>query len=111
MLVARLGGFLHGFLRLLLGADEENLSALAAGGGEKFTSSLELREGLAQVDDVDPVARFEDELLHLGIPTLGLVSEMNTRFQQFLQSNAQHSISFVESSHSGEPSRGKRDYV
>jgi hypothetical protein len=40
-----------------------------------------LIERLAQVDDVDPVARVEDELLHLWVPTLRLVSEMNTRFQ------------------------------
>jgi hypothetical protein len=43
---------------------------------------------------VNPVARVEDELLHLGIPTLGLVPEVNTRFQQFLDANAQHNVSF-----------------
>ena len=35
-------------------------------------------DGFADVDDVNPVARVEDDLFHLGIPTLGLVPEMNT---------------------------------
>jgi hypothetical protein len=37
---------------------------------------------------VNPVARVEDEGLHLGIPPPRLVSEMNTRFQQFLYADA-----------------------
>ena len=44
---------------------------------------------------MDPIAGFEDELLHLGVPTLGLMSEMNARLQQFFDANAQHSIYFL----------------
>jgi hypothetical protein len=92
MLVAGLGGFFHGFLGLLLGANEENLAALATGGREKITGRLQLRERFAQVDDVNPVTRLEDELLHLGIPALGLVPKMDTRLQQFFKANTQHNI-------------------
>jgi hypothetical protein len=36
-----------------------------------------LRERLAEVDDVNAVTRIEDEGLHLGVPTLRLMSEMD----------------------------------
>ncbi len=52
---------------------------------------------LAQVDDVNAVARVEDERLHLGVPTLRLVSEMDARLQQFLNANANHNFPLVES--------------
>src|SRR6185295_18651049 len=35
-------------------------------------------------DDVDPVALAEDVLLHLRVPTLGLVPEVDPRFEQLL---------------------------
>jgi hypothetical protein len=34
-------------------------------------------------------------LLHLGIPTLGLVPEIDTGFQQFLYANTKHSFPLV----------------
>src|SRR5262249_54963272 len=37
---------------------------------------------LAQIDDVDAVPLAEDVLLHLRIPALGLVAEVNPRLQQ-----------------------------
>src|SRR4030095_1039273 len=46
---------------------------LPSGGHEKTAGGFELRQCLAEVDDVDPVAGIEDELLHLGVPTLGLM--------------------------------------
>jgi hypothetical protein len=52
-----------------------------------------LRSRFAQVDDVDAVARVEDEGLHLGIPTLGLVSKVDACFQQFFNADTDH-ISF-----------------
>ena len=47
---------------------------------------------------MNPIARFEDELLHLGIPPFGLVSEMNTRFQQFFYANTDHKFPLVKNS-------------
>jgi hypothetical protein len=64
-----------------LGANEEHRVALAHNAGEKFARGIELLRGLAEVDDVNPVTRVEDELLHLGIPAAGLMSEMDARFQ------------------------------
>jgi hypothetical protein len=37
--------------------------------------------GFLEIDDVDPVARSVDELLHLGVPTMGLVAEVDSRFE------------------------------
>jgi hypothetical protein len=37
-----------------------------------------------------PLRAFEDERLHLGVPTTGLVSEMDTRFEQFFDTNGGH---------------------
>ena len=76
-LAAIFGGFLDALLRLFLGADEQNFSAPANRRGEKIARGFELRERLAQINDVDAVARVEDERLHLGIPTLRLMSEMD----------------------------------
>ena len=77
-MTASLGGFTDSFLGLLFGAYEEDLAALTTGRGQKIAGGFELFEGFAEVDDVDAVARIEDELLHLGVPTLGLVTEMVT---------------------------------
>jgi hypothetical protein len=90
MLGAGFGGFFHRFLGLLLCAYEENLTAFAAGGRQKLASRLQLAQSLAQINDVDPIARVEDELLHLGIPTPGLMSEVYARLQQFFKTNAKH---------------------
>jgi hypothetical protein len=54
----------------------------------KIARGFELRERLAEVNDVNAVARVEDERLHLGVPTLRLVSEMDARFQQFFNADA-----------------------
>jgi hypothetical protein len=37
---------------------------------------------------VDAVPGLEDELLHLRVPTTGLVSEMNACFEEFLDTDA-----------------------
>jgi len=96
-LAAILGRFLDGLLRLLLGADEEHAAPFADGCGQKVARRFELAERLAEVDDVDAVARVEDKRLHLGIPPLGLVPEMNARFQQFLNANTYHNFPLVKS--------------
>ena len=87
-LAAFLRRILDALLRLLFGADEHHLAAFANGLGQKVARGFELRERLAEVNDVNAVARIEDERLHLGIPTLRLVSEMDARFQQFFYANA-----------------------
>jgi hypothetical protein len=39
---------------------------------------------------VDPVARGKDVPLHLGIPPAGLMSKVDTRFEQLLECNEWH---------------------
>jgi hypothetical protein len=100
-------------LRLLFGADEQNFSALADGVGEKIQGGMQLRLGLAQINDVNPVARVKDERLHLGIPTLRLMSKMDARFQQFFNSDRAHCSNFplVKTPNKFKASRGTRDYI
>jgi hypothetical protein len=53
-------------------------------------------QGLPEVDDVDAVAFTEDEVPHLRIPTASLMSEMDTRLEQFVQFNLLHVCARVE---------------
>ena len=76
-------GFFDFLLRLFLGADEQHGAAAGDGIMEKSAGDFDLGEGLVEVDDVNAVAGGENELLHLGVPPLGLVTEMNPGFQQF----------------------------
>src|SRR5215469_10093056 len=69
------------FLRLLLTTDKQNFTAATRDFLQKFRSPPKLQDGLIQIDNVNLVALFEDERLHLRIPTLRLVSKMNTSFQ------------------------------
>ena len=80
-------------LRLALGAHEEHDLALGRQVLHKFRRFLEHLQRLLQVDDVDPVALSEDVFLHLGIPALGLMPEVNTRFEQLLHGDVSQSTS------------------
>jgi len=81
------GLFHHRVLRLPLRADEEQVLARRREVGDEFRGFLELLERLLQVDDVDPIALAEDELLHLRVPALGLVTEVDASLEQFLHRN------------------------
>ena len=52
---------------------------------DELLRQLELTERLLEVDDVDPVALRENEAAHLGIPTAGLVSEVDARLEELLE--------------------------
>src|SRR6185369_8775317 len=80
----------HGILRLPLGADKENRLAAGAQVGHKLRRVFEQLQRLLQVDDVNPIALAEDVFLHLGIPALGLMPEVNTRFEQLLHCDRGH---------------------
>ena len=49
----------------------------------------------AEIDDVDPVPLAEDVLLHLRVPALRLVSEVDPRLEQILQRNAAQAASII----------------
>src|ERR1700688_4333814 len=71
-------------LRLALSTHEQHNAAIVCKILHKLRCLFEHLQGLLQVDDVDPVALSEDVLLHLGIPALGLMPEVDARFEQLL---------------------------
>ena len=44
---------------------------------------IDLLDGLLDVEDVDLIAGIEDEGFHLRIPAFGLVTEVDTSFDEF----------------------------
>jgi hypothetical protein len=70
------------FLGLLLGAHEEDRVAVGHGVDDELVRAVEQLDRVLQVDDVDAVARAEDERTHLRVPALGLVAEVHTGLQQ-----------------------------
>ena len=79
--------FRDGVLRLALGADEHNRLALRGQFLHEFRRFLEHLQRLLEINDVNAVAFSKDVFLHLGIPALGLMPEVNTCFEQFLHRN------------------------
>ena len=82
--LAAVGLFGDGFLRLPLGADEEHILALRGHLADEPGGVFEHLQGLLKIDDVNSVTFAEDVFLHLRIPALGLVPEVNAGFEQFL---------------------------
>ncbi len=62
------------------------------GGLDEVVGLVDHVERLEQVDDVDAVALGEDELLHLRVPTTGLVAEVQTCLQHVAHSDLSHGI-------------------
>ena len=83
---------LHGFLGLLLGADEQHGAVVGDGGLDEVIGLVDQLQRLEQVDDVDAVALGEDELLHLRVPTTGLVAEVQACLQHVAHSDLSHGI-------------------
>ena len=76
--------FLDCLCRLLLGADEKDALAVCGNIANEVVSLFELLDGLLQVDDIDAVTLHVDVLGHFGVPAAGLVTEVDTGFQQLL---------------------------
>jgi hypothetical protein len=64
---------------LLLGAHEQHRLAVRDGLDQKVEGAPKGFHRVLQVDDVDAVAGAEDVRLHLRVPALGLVAEVNSR--------------------------------
>jgi len=73
---------LDGFLGLFLRADKENFLPLSNRTAYKFIRDIEIFHGLLQVYDVNAVSCPEYIGLHLGVPFVGLMTEVNPRLQQ-----------------------------
>src|SRR5204863_313525 len=71
------------FLRLFFAADKQNPAAATRDLLQEISCTPELPHSFIKIDNVNLVALFKDEGLHLGIPTLRLMSKMNTSLQQF----------------------------
>src|SRR5690625_4995875 len=84
------GLFSDRFLRLLLGSDEQNVSAMGHGLLHELVSAVDMSQGLLQVNDVDTVAFGEDETLHLRVPATSLVSEVDTAVEELSHSDDGH---------------------
>src|SRR5699024_3855692 len=78
------------FLRLLLGADEEDRAAVRDRLLDEVVGAVDVVQRLLQVDDVDARALREDEELHLRVPPAGLVSEVNAAVEQLANSDDGH---------------------
>ena len=75
------------------------------GGFNSLKSLIDEFEGLLQVDDVNAVAFGEDETLHLGVPTAGLVTKVNAGIQHLTHSYDGHVVSFISGCRADLPSR------
>jgi hypothetical protein len=72
--------FLKDFSGLPLGSDKQDGLACGDGIADEGIGLLHPSQCLLKVDDVDAVAFSEEELLHLWVPSIRLVPEMDTRF-------------------------------
>src|ERR1039458_9312838 len=80
---------------LALGAHEEDDPPFCGQVLYELRRLFEHLEGLLQIDNVDTIAFAEDVLLHPRIPALGLVPEVNARFEQLLHGDVSQLTSSV----------------
>ena len=71
-------------LSLLLCSDKKNSLIIHRDITDEIIRFFYFFDCLLKIDDVNPVSLCEDEFLHFGIPSAGLMSEMNTGFQELL---------------------------
>jgi hypothetical protein len=67
----------YDFRRRALGSDEEDFAILLGEIADFFKRLVHCRNGVLEIDNVDFIARAEDELVHLWIPVAALVAEMD----------------------------------
>ena len=79
-------------LSLLLGTDEHHRTAMSNGFLDELVGTIDVRQRLLKIDDVDAVALVEDESLHLRVPTAGLMPEVHAAFQQLLHCYDGHGL-------------------
>ncbi len=77
-------------LSLALGTDKKDVAPLARDLPHKLGSLFEMTQGLLEIHDVDSISLAEDVGLHLGVPAPRLVTEMDSRLEQFFHLNRRH---------------------
>src|SRR5207302_3093673 len=83
-------------LGLAFSADEQEGFSLGSQVLDVPGRFLEHLQRLLKIDDVDAIALAENEFLHFGVPALGLVPEVDARFEQLLHGDISQSTSFVD---------------
>ena len=69
-------------LCLTLGADKQHTTACSNSIGHGLQRTVQSRNGLGQIDNVDVVACTEDVRSHLRIPPMGLMPKVGAGFKQ-----------------------------
>ena len=69
------------FLRLLLRPDKHDAATMGHGLLNIFVCTINISKRLLQINDVNAIALGENEALHLGIPTTGLMPEVNAAIE------------------------------
>src|SRR5215213_3138395 len=82
------GLFCQRNLGLLLGPDEEDLAVRLGDAAHEVQRPPQKGQRLVQIDDVNPGPLGEDVALHLGVPALGLMPEVDAGLQQLPNSYA-----------------------
>src|SRR5215471_9084185 len=77
-----LGGLGDCVLGLAFCADKQDAAAAGHGIAHGFERLVQHRHRLREIDDVNIVAGTEDELAHLRVPAVGLMTKMNTSLKQ-----------------------------
>jgi hypothetical protein len=93
--VAAIGFLKDSVLGLLLGPDEQQLTPVRNSVDHEIMGDFKKLDGFLEINDVNAVARPKNERFHFGIPTPGLVPEMDPRFQEFLHGNNRHTHSLA----------------
>lgn len=78
-----------------LGADEQDLVLASGQALNEGQGLVEHRQGLFEVDDMDLVARAENELAHFRVPVTGLVAEVHTGLQHIAHVDLGHDSSSI----------------
>jgi hypothetical protein len=82
ILAAPFGGLGNRLLRLALGADKQDATAAGHDIADRLQPLVQHLLGLFEVDDMDPVSDAEQVGRHLGVPSAGVVPEMNACFEE-----------------------------
>ena len=77
-----LGSISNWLCRLALGANEKNAATIGYSVRNRLQSAVKRRHSLAEVDDVNAVTLAIDVALHLRVPAVGLVTKVNSSFQE-----------------------------
>ena len=72
---------------MTLHVDEEDVTTLGGEFTDEFVGLFEQGDGLLEIENVDAVALGEDVRLHLRVPAVLLVTEVNAGLQERLEAD------------------------